>query len=84
MNHDDDGTVFAGEIHFHVVDFHNADLAAAQRFPRPSASCPCSLTIWISATVSVGMDIGFVIWSKGKSRLVPLAISKEFVYACHL
>ena len=32
MDHDN-GTVFAGEIHFHVVDLHNTDLAAAQRFP---------------------------------------------------
>lgn len=38
MDHDD-GTVFAGEIHFHVVDLHNADLAAAQRFP-PGLSFP--------------------------------------------
>lgn len=32
MDHDD-GTVFAGEIHLYVVDLHNTDLAAAQRFP---------------------------------------------------
>ena len=50
MDHDD-GTVFAGEIHFHVVDLHNADLAAAQRFPRTVISCPCSLTIWISTVL---------------------------------
>ena len=32
MDHDD-STVFAGEIHFHVVDLHNADLAAAMAEP---------------------------------------------------
>ena len=31
MDHDD-GAVFAGEIHFYVVDLHNADFASAKRF----------------------------------------------------
>lgn len=63
MDHDD-GTVFAGEIHFHVVDLHNTDLAAAQRFP--GLSFPVLVIDHVDID-SVGMDIGFCfIWSKGK------------------
>ena len=64
MDHDD-GTVFAGEIHFHVVDLHNTDLAAAQRFP---PDCHFLFLVIDHVDIdSVGMDIGFCfIWSKGK------------------